>query len=394
MCKKLKVPLNPIILQRYKILSLSTDDFEICFDEISTDELSTLPRILKSLKIKSIKLWTRVFENTEFSKLGARKSRPKKDLTINSESSAILSRQITGICDNIQSSTVLHELSLFGLNFSVKNWARLGTSLETSKIKKLILQKSNISEKELEVLFQPIGSMKNLKILDLSLNKLKDSSGYLIGRIIGKQGERRDTYKWEVGLRGSIADTPEGLSEIYLNHNLIGDIGWEKMVFSLVSDSWVKLIDAKSNGITSASFKPTQEVLEHNKTILILDLRDNSEFAGSFIKILELIDKNFDYLNKNTDDSQRYMQLFEYICNDIPLPYTYSIGFINDLQQKSKNKSPNKTLSVHTPEKQNSSSYIAQINEECEMLRVENKKLREKLKIPNRRIRKKLKSFE
>jgi hypothetical protein len=359
---------------------LINDEIEICFDDITSEQLGTLPRILKSLKLKKIKFWSASFEQSEFSKYGIRKGKSRKDPKTNTESSAIMSKQITPISESLEKSQTLLEFGLYGIILTQKTWSCLGKGLESSQIRTLALQKCEISEKEFEGLFQHIGSMTGLINLDLSNNKLKGTCGYFLGRIISRQGERRDTNKWENELRGSTAEIPLGLKELYISNNCVGDYGWDKIMSSLVSDNWLRLIEAKNNNLTSASFDPTNDALDQNKSLLVLDLRENPNFDSYYMKILEIVDRNFDYLDRSSEDNDRYTQLFENICNEEPLPGICDIKIIAQAKMKNSPKvSQQKISNQESMEKINSVPYINKINKECEVLREENARLKKKL---------------
>ena len=363
------------------VFSLVYDQIEINIDDVMTEQIATFPKFVKMLKVNSIKLWSFKYENSEFLKFGSRKRRLPKDTKFISESSLVLPNLLLGISENIEKHSMLKEFALFGLPLSVKMWAKLGSSISASSISSIILKKCSISTKELEAVFQPIGSTPKLQLLDLSENKLSDSCGYLLGRIISKQGERRDTIKWEGGLRGSTAGIPEGLTELYLSNNQIGDLGWEKIASSLVSDTWLRLIDAKNNGITNLSYIPTREMVEQNNSLLVLDLRENSEFSKGFLKVLEMIESNFDYLDRESYEHGRYIRIFEMICNDELLPDVYEIKvFAKDKtkfrQIVAQGRSTAGFLGI---DKREISPDIDKISQECLVLRAENEKLRKQL---------------
>lgn len=391
MCKKAKTVLIPGILERLELFSLIHDQIELNVDEIMPEQLNPLPKILKVLKVKCFKLWTTKFENAEFSKIGARKSRGKKDGKITSESPVALSRLLSGVCENIGKSLLISEFALFGLRLSVRTWENIGKSIEASQVSSLVLKNCAISPKEFEAIFQHIGSMGKLQLLDLSENNLKDNCGYLIGRIISKQGERRDTCKWEGGLRGSIAGTTEGLTEIYLANNKIGDYGWEKILASLVSDTWIRLIDIKNNSISNKAYPETFEMMQQNRSLLVLDMRENPEFLKAFLKVLEMTEKNFDFLNTESAEHERYSQLFELICNEEPLPEIYEIKVFN--REKKTKKKKNFSSSTNADRKM-PSPFTEKISQECQMLRAENEKLRRQLGKPLRKSRSRLESTQ
>lgn len=372
--------MNPSILERYLSFSLIDDEIEVCFDDITSEQLSTFPRILRSLRLKGIKFWTASYEQNEFSKLGIRRGKARKDPKLNSESLTLIAYHFTAIALNVERSKRMIEFCLYGITLSIKTWICLGKSLGISQVRTLVLQKCEIGEKELECIFQHIGSMSKLVNLDLANNQLKGNCGYFIGRIISRQGERRDTNKWENELRGSTAENPIGLTDLYISNNHIADYGWEKIISSLVSDNWLRLIEAKNIELTSASYKPTKEALGHNKSVLVIDLRENHDFEPNFMNILEIVDRNFDYIAKDTEEYNKYTELFEMVCNEESLLGVCEIKVVTQAKKKilSKDLKP-RYSNNESGDKINSKPYIEKISLECQALREENAKLRKKL---------------
>ena len=261
-------------------------------------------------------------------------------------------------------------LCLFGLKFSIKTWSRVSLSLISTQIEKLSLTYCEISDKELQVIHKNLGHMSRLSVLDLSHNSLSD--GYSIGRIISKHGERRDTLKWEGCLRGSVADFPLGLDELYLSHNSIGDHGWSKLMTFLTSDNWLRLIDCRNNQMTEASVQVTLAAIDINKSLLVMDLRGNKEIDEGYLKILEAVDKNFELLKESSKEYAKYLDLFETICNEMPLPDVVTVRAIMKLVKK-------KNGELENEDKRSSSVYLHRISQECEKLKEENAKLRKKM---------------
>lgn len=303
-----------------------------------------------------------------------------------------MSIQFSGISESIENSRTIKELGLYGIILTAKTWGRFSSSLESSQITSLSLQKCEISEKELEAIFQPIGTMGKLTYLDLSNNNLKGTCGYLIGRIISKQGERRDTNKWENELRGSTADFPTGLCEIYISNNHIGDYGWEKIMSALVSDNWLKLIEAQNNDLTMSSYKTTRVAIDNNKSVLVLDLRKNNNLDSSFGKILDMVYDNFQCADKNNPNNERYIKLFQQVCNGENIPRVCEIKAVAKAKMKantrnisSKNTNSegfdrkNSSVNAEGFDRKNSSINAVKLSQECELIKEENAKLRKKL---------------
>lgn len=311
---------------------------------MTTEQITSLPRVLKPVRLKGLKLWSQDFEVLQFSQLGVHKGRGRgrQEEKKPSESATLLASLLSTFTASIDSSKRLSILGFFGLKLSPKFWSKLGSSLENSTIQSLSLSYCEISNTEFESIFQSIGLMANLDSLDLSHNKILD--GYLIGRIISKQGERRDISRWEGGLRGATAEIPKGLSEIYLSDNQLGDNGWEKILSSLISDNWIRLIDCKRNGITVKSLRKTLTTLNENKSILVADLRGNIKFERGCLKVMEIVDRNFDFLDQDSPDCFKYTQLFELIVNELEFPCICELKFIVNAKKKLKIRGPLETL--------------------------------------------------
>jgi Leucine-rich repeat (LRR) protein len=369
LCNKLKIQTYPAILEGYSLISLNFNQIELNIDEITSETISILPKLLAKVSLISFKLWSIHFEKTEYTRLGIRKSRIRKDAKFNSDSAVLLSRLFYNLSTPLKTSSI-QSCCLFGLRLSSKTWSRLSSSFSSMMTETLVLSYCEISDKDLQVICKNLGLMKRLKVLDLSHNKISD--GYTLGRIISKQGERRDTLKWEGGLRGSVADFPAGLDEIYLAFNSIADHGWSKLMTFIASDNWLRLVDCKSNLISLESVKTTIAALEINKALLVLDLRGNKEFDSGYVKVLEVVDKNFELLKESSPEYEKYLNIFERICNEEDLPEVVQIRAIKKLVKK-------KQCDDEYEDKRSSSVYLDRISQECEKLKEENAKLRKKM---------------
>ena len=139
------------------------------------------------------------------------------------------------------------------------------------------------------------------------------------------------------------------------------------------------------------SVKSIEEALDQNKTLLVIDLRNNPNIESCLVKILELVDQNYDYVERNSYENERYTQLFECICNDDPLISTYSINTFSKVFKKTEK---NTFKSVNENPDLTNNPYFAKISQECEILREENEKLRKKLGKPERKLKNKLENTQ
>ena len=271
-----------------------------------------------------------------------RKGRGRGEEKKTSDLPSSLSSLMSTFSECIQSTRRMTIFSLFGLKISSKIWSQLVSNLAGTQVSTVCINYCELADADLGVLFQTFGVMSKLRVLDLSHNKITD--GYLVSRIISKQAERRDVSKWEGGLRGSIAEIPTGLLELYLNDNLLADLGWEKILSSLISDNWLRLIDCKQNNITSHSLKQTLKVMKENKSLLVVDLRFNINFDRGFLKVMEIVDRNFDSVDKNSEACSYFTQLFEIVVNELDFPSVCEVRFVRNMRKKLKIKGPLESL--------------------------------------------------
>ena len=97
------------------------------------------------------------------------------------------------------------------------------------------------------------------------------------------------------------------------------------------------------------------------------------------MRILDILETNFDYLDRESYENERYTQLFECICNEQPLLSTYEIDFFSKSAKKKLEKSTNKNSNTGSLDTKGVSPYLSKMSQECEILRKENEELRKML---------------
>jgi hypothetical protein len=69
----------------------------------------------------------------------------------------------------------------------------------------------------------------------------------------------------------------DGLTEISLANNKLGDRGVADLASALYQDIWLVGLDLRMNGIGVPGFKEIESLLQTNKTLLYVDIRDNND---------------------------------------------------------------------------------------------------------------------
>lgn len=234
LANKYKCPVNKLILE-----NLTENQIELNLDEISNaNEVRHLPNILAKLnQVNCVKLWTREFELKNQLRIGGKRLKRKDPNQKNlSQNPTQLHRFAMYLNSNLAKNDCLLQLCLFSVNFSENSWELLSNGLKISKILSLVINHTCFTERQLEILLPALSNQKYLKSLDLSYNNLGEKSGYILARIIGGQGQRRDTETWTQGLRNSDVSNSDGLEELILGYNKLGDFGWEKILTALNRD--------------------------------------------------------------------------------------------------------------------------------------------------------------
>lgn len=81
-----------------------------------------------------------------------------------------------------------------------------------------------------------------------------------------------------------------GIRRITINNNpKIGDDGLELILNELIDDLWIKAIDMQRCGITEAKAEKIFDTLEYNKSLEVVDLRNNNLDHETVSRILQIL---------------------------------------------------------------------------------------------------------
>lgn len=107
-----------------------------------------------------------------------------------------------------------------------------------------------------------------------------------VAGLIRHQKITRYSQGWEQSLRFRSVDpdTLPGLKKIVLNGNIIGDDGVGSLAEILKEDEWIKVLELQACGLTDVGGQLLIECLNINKTLLVLNLRENDEIAPQILE--------------------------------------------------------------------------------------------------------------
>lgn len=202
-----------------------------------------------------------------------------------------------GLSKNLKNSSNIIIFIVKGIPISRDVGEQLAEGIKGNKsLFHLIVNNCDIGVDAYEIIINGLLNHEFIKSINFSSNKLNDKCGSIIGRLISRQSERRDQVIWMLGLRNEkplMTDLENGLLTIDLSHNVIGDNTAEVLSYALSSDNYLKSLNLSGNSITEEGCKRFTSLLNINKSLMCLDLRDNPGYTQKiFIKITYKLSKN------------------------------------------------------------------------------------------------------
>eukprot|EP01022_Parablepharisma_sp_SALTPOND_P030439 TRINITY_DN7629_c0_g1_i1.p1 TRINITY_DN7629_c0_g1~~TRINITY_DN7629_c0_g1_i1.p1 ORF type:complete len:324 (-),score=46.91 TRINITY_DN7629_c0_g1_i1:97-1068(-) len=176
----------------------------------------------------------------------------------------------------------LQTLELRGLHLRTDGWVSLSKGLLLNhSLKALKITHTLIPFLQFERLTRAICKSNIIETLDFSANRLDDSYGPLVRKMISSHSERRDEVVWAFGLRG---EKPEGISyrkglyELILVNNKLTDRFMVDICKALTYDSYMLSVDLRGNYFTQEGIEEGLKMLEENKTLVMFDVRENPAY--------------------------------------------------------------------------------------------------------------------
>ncbi|KAJ3210072.1 Centrosomal protein of 78 kDa [Dinochytrium kinnereticum] len=227
----------------------------------------------------------------------------------------------------ISKNTRVTVLQLAGIPLSPKCIQLLGKGIQANgSIRKLSLSRCGIGDSGLLSLASGIRSAKALQILDLSACDLSADGAALVADLLKSQAVQRQAALWETTLRAHPADplregymtrsparkphSESALNTTFIRVNLccnrIGDLGCDAIMESLREEMGLLALDLQMNNITDVGGRIVDQILQINREVMIIDIRNNSIDRLMQNLIFEQLDRNTERaLSRNSINAKR-----------------------------------------------------------------------------------------
>lgn len=362
--RKLNQSQKDVYLSQYKLAcgnrrmhpalaqSIKNYELKLCLDSVNEEDIKGISKALPGFELlKRVQLWGKHFTEVvlnpdisfEIENLGASlpkmpRPRLKKDIgkrrydypnpydksksdiikdpgqVCISRNPAFTKKLFMGISKNIATNSALCEIRIVGLKIMQDCWELLAQGLmHRTPLTYLALNYCKLDDDALAVLMPSLRRQDMLRKLDLSHNDLSGRSGYTLGRIISRHGERRDEEVWLYGLRGEEPDLQLGLEELDVANNKLNDKAIADLCGFLFHDVWLHVIDLRRNCLTEVGLREIANLLATNQSLLVLDFRENpsNQYADFMVNRLHHNYERFERTYGMRDDKNWVNKLIE-----------------------------------------------------------------------------------
>ncbi|XP_050302729.1 protein Cep78 homolog [Anthonomus grandis grandis] len=191
----------------------------------------------------------------------------------------VLKQLLKSISNSLRSTQVLTYLELDGLPLFMQYLEPLLQALKRNKtLKTLSFSNCSIQDQGCQLVCSYLRFTPNIEVLNLSGCNLSPVSGEHLAKLIKYQQINRYCESWHSSLRYENPDAGKmrGIKRITINCNqYFGDAGLNFILDELEDDLWVKALDMQKCGFTENVSNRIIDIVEYNKTIEIIDLRQN-----------------------------------------------------------------------------------------------------------------------
>lgn len=208
---------------------------------------------------------------------------------------AYILKQLTkSLSISLRSTQVLTVLELDGLPMFSEYLEPLLQALKKNKtIKSLSFANCPIRDVGCQLVCAYLRFTPNVEVMNLSGCGLSTKSGEQLAKLIKYQQINRYCESWHNSLRyeDPMSGVMRGIKRITINCNPdLGDNGFNYILDELEDDLWIKALDVQRCGITENIANKTLNIVEYNKSLEIVDLRQNEMMSMSTIhRILQLL---------------------------------------------------------------------------------------------------------
>nr|XP_034172610.1 centrosomal protein of 78 kDa-like [Osmia lignaria] len=210
----------------------------------------------------------------------------------------------------IRNSPTLFSLELEGIPFPPDCLAVLCVGLShTNTVRSLSLQRCYIGDNSCELLCRTVADVPSIRSLNLSYCDLTSKCGPALAAALSRQKLLlyHDTWKQSLRYQEPNLEAMPGLRRLTLNDNpQLGDTAATELIEAIRDSLWLKAIDLQRCGLSDKIGKDLLELLDHNTTLNILDVRQNVNLNERLVKeIIKRLEEN----NSDTKCEYRWLNL-------------------------------------------------------------------------------------
>lgn len=206
----------------------------------------------------------------------------------------VLKQLLKSISHSLRSTQVLTYLELDGLPLFMQYLEPLLHALKRNKtLKSLSFSNCSIQDSGCQLVCSYLRFTPNIEVLNLSGCNLSPVSGEHLAKLIKYQQINRYCESWHNSLRYENPDAAKmrGIKRITINCNpYFGDAGINFVLDELEDDLWVKALDLQKCGCTNNIADRIFDIVDYNKTLEIVDLRQNELLNMATVeKVLQIL---------------------------------------------------------------------------------------------------------
>lgn len=210
----------------------------------------------------------------------------------------------------IRNSPALTNLELEGIPFPPDCLAVLCVGLShTQTLRYLSLQRCYVGNSSCELLCRTVADVPSIRSLNLSYCDLTSKCGPALAAALSKQKLLlyHDTWKQSLRYQEPNLEAMPGLRRLTLNDNpQLGDAAAIELIEAIRDSLWLKALDMQRCGLSDKIVQELMELLDHNTTLNVLDVRQNANLNEEIVKI---IIKRLEENNAVTKSEYRWLAL-------------------------------------------------------------------------------------
>lgn len=212
----------------------------------------------------------------------------------------------------IRNSTALTCLELEGVPLPTDCLAALCVGLaSTVTLEYLSLERCYIGDNSCAMICRTIADVQSIRSLNLSHCDLSSGAGPALASALSRQKLvlYHETWKNSLRYRQPNLDVMPGLRRLTLNGNpSLGDLAVAQVIDAITDSLWLKALDLQSCGLTDAIGNKMLDLLDHNKTLQVIDVRSNCLLSQDIVRDIEnRLDRN----NKGCNREYRFLAIKE-----------------------------------------------------------------------------------